>query len=104
MRGWEEGGALSNPDDRCRAESQGGWGGLGCVDEIFTAARGEISEIMTVGRSPSQRPVDRRGERGRHADIVHRDVSSYFWLIRVIMSPALIYVVILPSQSRIDRS
>lgn len=36
--------------------------------------------------------------------IAHGDVSSYLRLIRVIMSPALIYVVIVSPQSCIDRS
>lgn len=39
-----------------------------------------------------------------YRDIAHCDVSSYFWLIRAIMSRALIYVVIPSQQSCIDRS
>lgn len=55
------------------------------------------------GRSSGQA---QGASRGRHSyrDIAHCDVSSYFWLIRAIMSPALIYVVIPPQQSCIDRS
>lgn len=76
----------------------------------------KISEdVMTVGWPDSvaplhsvTRPADRRrrASRGRRCfrDIAHCDVSSYFWLIRAIMSLALIYVVIPPQQSCIDRS
>lgn len=90
------------------------------TDKFFTLlrclveGRGELSEgIMTVGRPDSPllltaQRVQRTGAGepgcGRRRDIVHCDVSSYSWLIRVIMSPALIYVVILPRQSCIDRS
>lgn len=72
-------------------------------------------ELMTVGRPwlsgplhSAVHPADRRrgasGGRRSYRDIAHCDVSSYFWLIRAIMSPALIYVVIPPQQSCIDRS
>lgn len=62
----------------------------------LTAERGGNSERNRSSRSATQL----RG----HRDIAHSDVSSYLGLIRVIMSPALIYVVIPSPQSCIDRS
>ncbi len=76
---------------------------------LYALSRAEMSEeLMTVGRpdSPQRGTSSEESSRGRRSsrDIAHCDVSSYFWLIRAIMSPALIYVVIPPQQSCIDRS
>lgn len=84
---------------------------LRSFSEVFSRERGESEELMTVGwfdflilsTSSGQAQGSSRGRRS-YRDIAHCDVSSYFWLIRAIMSPALIYVVIPPQQSCIDRS
>ena len=86
-----------------------------CAGEEGGKSGGSTDKLDGPGalrRSPpsAAHPADRRrGASERrpaqlYRDIAHCDVSSYFWLIRAIMSPALIYVVIPPQQSCIDRS
>lgn len=67
--------------------------------EVLTSSM-EVTAALTTGTAPHGAATQTRGL----GDIAHGDVSSYLRLIRVIMSPALIYVVIVSPQSCIDRS
>lgn len=74
------------------------------MSPVAEKVRGRQQRLQRRWAGKRKRPSRAATQLHSHRHIAHSDVSSYLGLIRVIMSPALIYVVIPSPQSCIDRS